>query len=75
MSAEDTTSFEKLATMVQRGFAEMREEIHTRFDAVDARFGGVDARFDGMDARFDTMDARFDGIDSELRSIGLSYRI
>lgn len=55
MDPKKVDSFEKLAGMVQRGFA-----------AVDDRFAAVDVRFDAIDARFDKVDAELRSIRSEL---------
>src|SRR3989338_2806287 len=54
-------------------FTEFREEMRdskqdldTRFDAIDARLVAHDKRFDAIDARLSAHDKRFDAIDARL---------
>jgi hypothetical protein len=66
---ENETEIEKLARMVQNGFAEMHERfesVETRFDAVDERFAGVDARFVGLDKHLNVLDQKIDHVDAKL---------
>ena len=54
-----------LATLVGE-FAAFREDVDTRFDAIDARFDAIDNRFAGVDTRFDAIDNRFAGVDTRF---------
>jgi hypothetical protein len=41
---------------IAEDLVDLRGEMNTRFDAVDARFDAMDARFNAIDARFDTLE-------------------
>jgi chromosome segregation ATPase len=59
---ENETEIEKLARMVQTGFAEM----HERFEKIDTRFENIDSRFKDVDKRLDLLDQKIDRVDAKL---------
>ena len=46
---------------------ELRVDVNTRFDRLDARIDRQDARFDRLDARIDRQDTRVDSLRSDMR--------
>ena len=51
-----------------RRFEELRQDMNSRFEAVDRRFEAVDRRFEAVDRRFEAVDRRFEAVIEELRS-------
>jgi archaellum component FlaC len=71
---------DELGGRMERGFAEQRSEMNTRFDRlenslemrfekIDERFERVDARFERVDAHFETVDARFERVDAHFETV------
>ncbi len=62
MKKKPESAAERLARMVQAGFAEMHRVMNTRFD-------GVDSRLDKVENRLDKVEDRLDGIEDHVENI------
>ncbi len=58
-------TIDDLASMVQNGFTEVKEDMNKRFEQVDKRFEQVDKRFDSMVTKAE-MNRRFDGLEDRV---------
>lgn len=63
--AKKNITIDDLASMVQNGFTELREDMDKRFEKVDERFKQVDKRLDGMVTKAE-MNRRFDGLEDRV---------
>src|SRR5260370_17382695 len=63
---ENETEIEKLARMVQNGFAEMHErfeKVDDRFEKIDGGLEKAEGRFTAIDKRLDVLNQKIDGVD------------
>ncbi len=44
----------------------LRNEMNTKFDAIDSKFDAINRKFDAIDSKFDAIDSKFDAINSKL---------
>ncbi len=65
MQAEMRQGFEQQGQQI----ATLRDEMDSRFDAVNSRLNTIDSRLDAMDSRLNTIDSRLDAMDSRLNTI------
>jgi archaellum component FlaC len=68
-ASDEKRNREKFETRIEKIVIDLRGEMHTQFEKVDAQFGKVDARFDKIDARFEKVDARFDKVDARFEKV------
>src|SRR5579875_213220 len=65
MQAEMRQGFEQQGQQI----ATLRDEMDSRFDAVNSRLDQMDSRFDAVNSRLNTIDSRFDAVNSRLNTI------
>ena len=53
---------------IREGFAQQREVLNAKFDAVDTRFDAVDSKVDAVDSKVDAVNSKVDAVDSKVES-------
>jgi len=59
---------EGIGQRMDRGFAELRDELRAHRRDMDVRFDRIDQRFEKVDERFEKIDERFEKIDLKIDS-------
>ena len=62
-------TFGEMRDFVVESVGQLRQDMTSRFDAVDKWFDGVDTRFDQVDTRLESVDKRLEGVDKRLDRI------
>lgn len=59
-------TLETLAQMVQMGFIELKDEMNTRFGALENRVGNLESRMNGLESRVGGIEGRLIRIESQM---------
>lgn len=68
------TTLDDVVNMVGTGFRELRVELVTRMDGLEAQMNGFEKRMDSFEKRMNTLDEKIDIVNANVKSLSFDYQ-